>query len=218
MPRLPAQRTVTAAESTVNRALNAPASAPHRAGVFGGTFDPPHLGHVSVARDVADALQLDEVVWVPAFRSPLKPEAPETPPHVRLAMVGHAADADSRFRVDDCEILREGPSYTVDTLREMRAGALVSADEIVLIMGVDQYATIDRWREPDAIRQLATIAVMDRGGEAGPETPGVRRVPVARVDISATAVRQRAARGDSLDGWVLPAVADVIAREGLYGS
>lgn len=209
---------VTAAESAVNRALNASAVPSRRVGVFGGTFDPPHLGHVSVARDVADALRLDEVVWVPAFRSPLKPEAPETPPEVRLEMVRHAAQADARFRVDDREIRREGPSYTVDTLREMRADTRADTEEVVLIMGVDQYATIDQWREPDTIRALATIAVMDRGGEAGPETPGVRRIPVGRVDISATAVRERVARGDSLDGWVLPAVADVIAREGLYGS
>lgn len=209
---------VTAAESAVNRALNASAVPSRRVGVFGGTFDPPHLGHVSVARDVADALRLDEVVWVPAFRSPLKPEAPETPPEVRLEMVRHAAQADARFRVDDREIRRQGPSYTVDTLREMRADTRADTEEVVLIMGVDQYATIDQWREPDTIRALATIAVMDRGGEAGPETPGVRRIPVGRVDISATAVRERVARGDSLDGWVLPAVADVIAREGLYGS
>jgi len=209
---------VTAAESAVDRALTGSASAPRRVGVFGGTFDPPHLGHVSVARDVADALLLDEVVWVPAFRSPLKPTGPRTPPDVRLEMVRHAADSDPRFRVDDREIRRAGASYTVDTLREMRAGPLADAEEIVLIMGVDQYASFDRWREPDAIRSLATIAVMDRDGEAGRETPGVRRIPVGRVDVSATAVRGRAARGDSLDGWVLPAVAEVITREGLYAT
>ena len=207
---------VTAAESALDRALNAPASAPRRVGVFGGTFDPPHRGHVSVVRDVADALRLDEIVWVPAYHSPLKPDAPETPPEVRLEMVRHAADADPRFRVDDREIRRGGPSYTVDTLREMRAGPLADAEEVVLIMGVDQYGSFDRWREPDAIRALATIAVMDRGGEAGPETPGVRTIPVRRVDVSATEVRERVARGDALDGWVLPAVADVIVREGLY--
>ena len=207
---------MTGADPAPGRALNVSTSPRRRVGVFGGTFDPPHVGHVSVARDVADALDLDELVWIPAFRSPHKPDGTQTPAAIRFEMVRRAARADSRFRVDDREITREGPSYTVDTLRGLRAASTDDDAEIVLIMGTDQYAVFDRWREPESIREMATIAVMDRRGEAGPEAPGVRRVPVGRVDVSSTEVRDRVARGVSIEGLVPDDVATVIAREGLY--
>ena len=209
------KRMAPGADVASARALNVPACPPRRVGVFGGTFDPPHIGHVSVARDVADVLGLDELVWVPAFRSPHKPDRPQTSPGVRLEMVRCAATADPRFRVDDCEIRRKGPSYTIDTLRSIRAE---DSNDIVLIIGADQFAAFDQWKTPEAIRALAAIAVMDRGGETGRESPGVLRVPVGRVDVSSTAVRERAARGDSIEGWVPDEVAAVIEREGLYRS
>jgi len=207
---------VTGAEPAPDRALNASISTGRRVGVFGGTFDPPHAGHVSVAQDVADALALDQVVWIPAFRSPHKRNARLTPAAIRLEMIQHAVRADPRFRVDDCEIMREGPSYTVDTLRGMREQLGDRAAEIVLIIGADQYAAFERWREPDSIRAMATIAVMDREGEAALDAPGVRRVPVGRIDISSTDVRGRVARGEPIEDLVPAGVAAVIRREGLY--
>ena len=207
---------VTGAEAAADRNANVLTSAPVRVGIFGGTFDPPHLGHLSAARDVADLLALDEVVWVPASHSPLKPDAPATPSDLRLEMVRRTIEDEPRFRVDDCELRRSGRSFTVDTLREMRAGSLAGAREIVLIIGTDQYASFDRWKEPDTIRSLASIGVMDREGVMADETSGIRRLPVGRVDISASVVRDRVARGASLDGWVTPGVARLIAREGLY--
>jgi nicotinate-nucleotide adenylyltransferase len=216
MPSAPAKRAVNGADAAPDRALKASSAIPRRVGVFGGTFDPPHAGHVSVATDVADALGLDELVWIPAFRSPHKPDRPQTSAAIRLEMVRLVTNADTRFRVDDCEITREGPSYTVDTLRDMRSAPTHEDAEIVLIMGADQYAAFDRWREPDSIRRMATIAVMDRGGEAGPVGAGVCRVPVGRVDVSSTEIRERVARGVPIEGLVTEEVAAVIEREGLY--
>lgn len=188
---------------------------PRRVGIFGGTFDPPHLGHVSVARDVADDLGLDEVIWMPAGRSPHKPDADLTRSDVRLAMVRAAADVDPRFSVDDRELKREGPSFTIDTLREVRHGALGADVELFLIIGMDQYRSFESWRDPDGIRALVTLAVMDRGGE-GVADAGVVRVLVGRVDVSSTVVRERVAAGVEIDDLVPPAVADVIERERLF--
>lgn len=192
-----------------------------RLGIFGGTFDPPHLGHVTVARDVADALALDPVLWVPARVSPHKLHRPVSPPALRLEMLGAAAALDPRFRVSALELEREGPSYTVDTLRELSArwpGA-----GLFLILGADQLRSFASWRSPEEILGMATLVLMDRDGqdaaEVAPELPGMDRalhVPVTRVDVSATGVREAVARGRDVSGMVPAGVLDVIRREGLY--
>ena len=204
------------AETTSGRVLNDANMSRRRVGIFGGSFDPPHMGHISVAREVLEALALDELVWVPTFRSPHKLEEKQTAPIIRLHMVRAATLTEPRFRVDDCEIVREGLSYTVDTLRDIKADAGGESSDILLIMGADQYAFFDRWREPQSIRELAKIVVLDREGRTGVEGVGVLRVPVKRVDISSTEVRARIACGDSVKGWVPNGVALIIEREGLY--
>lgn len=225
--------------------MSGPAS-PLRIGVFGGTFDPPHRGHVSAASDVADALDLDQVLWIPAGDPPHKQDADPAPASLRLRMVRAATADDPRFRVSDLEMRREGPSYTVDTLRTL-AEALrdesssqvrdesPSDVELFLIMGIDQYRSFESWHRPDEIRELATLVVMDRGGE-GADAPVVAggagssdddvvdraddedvvRVPVGRVDVSSTEVRAAAGRGEPVEELVPSAVARIIEAEGLY--
>ncbi|HSW29258.1 MAG TPA: nicotinate-nucleotide adenylyltransferase [Longimicrobiales bacterium] len=195
--------------------------APGRIGVFGGTFDPPHLGHVAVARDVADALALDRVLWVPARVSPHKLTRPVSPPGVRLEMVRAAAAADARFQVSELELERAGPSYTVDTLRSLRARW--PSSELFLILGADQLRVFASWRAAHEIPGMATPALMDREGEAAaalaPDLPGMERavhVPVTRVDVSATRVRAAVAAGEDVSGMVPAGVLAVIGREGLY--
>lgn len=193
----------------------------HRIGIFGGTFDPPHLGHVTVARDVADALALDHVLWIPARVSPHKLGRAVSPPAARLDMLEAAASQDPRFQVSQVELEREGPSYTVDTLRDLRARW--PAAELFLILGADQLRAFASWRDPEEILRMATLALMDRDGDdaarAAPDLPGMERavhVPVTRVDVSATEVRAAVAAGRDVSGMVPPGVLAVMEREGLY--
>ena len=190
-----------------------------RSGVFGGTFDPPHVGHLLVALDVADALALDRIVWVPAFTQPFKVDEASTAPEHRLAMTRLVAGTDPRFVVDAVEIERGGLSFTVDTLR-----ALTSLDPEttwVLCVGADAFCGFARWREPGAIAGMATVAVLTRDG-AGADpaalaaVPGAVEVPVRRVDVSGTEVRARVRAGRSVHGFVTEPVAAYIAAHGLY--
>lgn len=187
-----------------------------RLGVFGGTFDPPHLGHLVAASDAAQALGLDRVLWVPSAQHPLKGDRVRTPAEVRLEMVRAAVAGDPRFAAEDLELRREGPSYTVDTLRELRKrhpGA-----ELCFLTGADNLRELPLWREPDEIARLARLIVVSRAGEgvpAGVEYP-VELVRVTRVDVSATEVRRRVAAGESIRYLVPGAVREVIERERLY--
>ncbi|HET9949726.1 MAG TPA: nicotinate-nucleotide adenylyltransferase [Longimicrobiales bacterium] len=194
-----------------------------RIGLFGGTFDPPHRGHVVVASDVADALDLDCLLWIPARRSPHKPPGSGSPPEVRLEMVRAAAEGDPRFRVETLELERDEPSYTVDTVRELRAR--YPDAELFLVLGADQLRAFPSWREPERIVEDVRLAVMDRGGDSAREVargvPGGDRavfVPVRRVDVSSTAVRARVREGRDISALVPERVREIIAREGLYST
>lgn len=187
-----------------------------RLGLLGGTFDPPHLGHLLIASDACDALALDRVVFIPAAAPPHKPGRVQGTPEQRLAMVRAAISGDPRFAADDMELRRAGPSYTVDTLRALRErhpGA-----ELFFLVGVDQLRELHSWKDPDEVARLATLAVVAREGrEVPPETPyPVLPVQVTRVDVSSTLVRRRVAEGRPIRYLVPEAVREMIEREGLY--
>jgi nicotinate-nucleotide adenylyltransferase len=172
-----------------------------------------------VAGDVADALDLDRVLWIPAGDPPHKSGA-STPAAIRLEMVRAATAGDPRFEVSTLEIERPGPSYTVDTVRELHR-AMPDA-ELYLIVGADEFASFASWRDPGAIVQEATLAVMDRAGDRaaaimpnGPVGDPVF-VPVRRVDVSSTEVRARRRAGLDIREHVPPGVHAIIARERLY--
>lgn len=185
-----------------------------RIGVFGGSFDPPHVGHVSAACDVADILGLEEVVWVPARRSPHKDEAPGADAAARLDMVRAAIREDARFRVSDVELERGDPSFTVDTLESLRSER-PDAD-LYLIVGIDQFRAFDAWHRPARLRELATIVVMDREGLGATADAGAVPVRVTRVDVSSTEVRRRVRAGEDVRDAVPVAVAGIIEARGLY--
>jgi nicotinate-nucleotide adenylyltransferase len=187
-----------------------------RIGIFGGTFDPPHIGHLLLALDALDALKLDELILVPAARQPLKQGVQMTPPEHRLTMTRLLAAADKRLRVDDSEVARGGLSFTVDTVRAI-AGARPDAD-LFLLMGADTAATLPQWREPQALGLLVQVAVAGRGSEPVQMPAGFRAIPLPtrRIDISATEIRSRVGEGRSIRGFVPDAVADYIAERGLY--
>lgn len=188
-----------------------------RLGVYGGSFDPPHLGHLVAASDACDALGLNRLLWIPSAVHPLKGDRVRTAPELRLEMVRAAIAGDERFQADDLELRRAGPSYTVDTLRELRARHPDA--ELFLLAGADLLHELPLWREPDEVMRLATLAVVSREGDAlAPESPlPAVAVRVARVDVSSTEVRRRAAAGQTLRYLVPEPVRALIERHGLYG-
>ena len=211
-----------------------------RVGILGGTFDPPHVGHVIAAADAIDALALDRVVLVPAHAQPLKQHSVWATPAQRLAMTRLAAGDDERLVVTSIEIDRGGLSFTVDTLTEW---ARHSPDDTrFLLMGADVVRSFARWRDPIGITRLAEIVVWQRPGTDGEDSAiggpvggtlaravadllprdAQGRVPVHRVvearqvDVSSTEVRARVRSGKSIHGFVPDAVRAYIRDAGLY--
>lgn len=189
-----------------------------RIGIFGGTFDPPHLGHLLVAIDAFEALALDRLVFVPTGRQPLKADVTTAPGAARLAMTRRLVGDDARFAVDAMEIERDGLSFTIDTLHAFAARDPEA--ERYFLLGADAWRSFPRWRSPDEIMRLATVVVLTRGGEPiGPAASGVRAprvLPTRRIDISSTEIRSRIRAGLSLRGFVPEAVRDYIEANGLY--
>ena len=185
-------------------------------GVFGGTFDPPHVGHLIAAQDALLTLDLDRVLFVPARTPPHKQHKSVTPAPIRLRMIAAATDGDERFEVSDVELRRAGPSYTADTLRELKAEYPQS--ELFLLLGVDQVREFSTWREPSEVARLARVVMMARSGIEEPPESGIVRdtVAVTRVDISSTLIRQRVAAGQPIRYMVPAAVEEIIAAQRLY--
>jgi nicotinate-nucleotide adenylyltransferase len=190
-----------------------------RVGVFGGTFDPPHVGHLLLATDAREALRLDRLIFIPAGAQPFKVE---TPPVAsagdRMEMVRLAVADDANYAVDDAEISRKGLSYTVDTLEHL--AARFRGAELFLLMGQDALAGFAQWRNPGRIRELATLAVMERSGDRGPRievaAEGVVTVSTRRVDVSSTEIRERLRAKKSIKGFVPESVERFIEARGLY--
>ena len=191
-----------------------------RIGLFGGTFDPLHIGHLIVAQDVLDALRLDEIRFLVSARPPHKSVVSLTEAELRWRMVAAAVEDEPRFVASRVELDREGPSYTVQTLRELVAQR---SDHIWhLIIGSDQLAEFGEWHEPREILRLARLVVMTRPGWKSSSAPldemDLVGVPVTRVEISSTEVRRRVAQGKPVRHLVPEPVWAVIEEYGLYRS
>jgi nicotinate-nucleotide adenylyltransferase len=186
-------------------------------GILGGTFDPPHSGHLIAAQDACLALDLDRLVFVPAADPPHKRDRAITAPGVRLAMLRAAAQDNSSFEISTIELERSGPSYTIATLRELKAGH--PEDSLYLLIGVDQVREFWSWREPEQILAISSVIMLQREGSevSGEKADFVRQVvPVTRIDVSSTLVRERVAAGQPIRYLVPDAVIEIIEREGLY--
>ena len=183
-----------------------------RVGVFGGTFDPVHVGHLAIALAALESVPLDRVLFVPARRSPLKDRDPIASAADRVTMLESAIASEPRFALSPVELERDGVSYTVDTLEALR-----KEGELFLILGSDALADLARWRAPDRIHELATILVAARPGAPEPDPMhGARAFDAPRLDISSRELRARAARGMSLRYLVPDAVWEHIRKRGLY--
>jgi nicotinate-nucleotide adenylyltransferase len=182
-----------------------------RLGLYGGTFDPIHHGHLILARDAIEELALDRVVFIPAALSPHKLASSPAPAALRRDMLAAALEGEPRFALDDSEIHRAGTSFTIDTVGQFRAK--FPGAEIFYFMGEDNVAALHTWRRIDELRQLVQFVVFARGIES--DAGGFPRL-ARRVDISATEIRRRVARGESIRYLVPEPVRALIARHHLY--
>ena len=141
-----------------------------RLGVYGGTFDPVHLGHLLLARDALEQLRLDAILFVPAGQSPLKSRKPRASDAQRLAMLRLALKNEPRFWLSRCELDRPAPSYAYDTALEIHEA--FPRAEIFWLIGADQLAVLDQWHRPDDLRRMVTFVLLPRGKDATPTPPG----------------------------------------------
>jgi nicotinate-nucleotide adenylyltransferase len=203
---------------------------PRSLGILGGTFNPPHLGHLAVARHAREELGLERVLLVPTHTTPYKPDADaaaDPGPEQRLRMCRLAVAGVAGVSVCAIEVERGGLSYTVDTLRSLHESHPDA--ELTFIVGADTAATLGSWREPRKLLELARLAVATRAGADRrlvldavralvPEGDSVRFLEMPAIEASSSMARARAARGEPIDDLVGPAVADYIAEHGLYAS
>ena len=187
--------------------------------MLGGSFDPPHIGHLLAAGDAFEALDLDRLVFIPAAIQPLKVGQAAASAAQRLEMVRRLIGQDSRFGVDAIEAERAGVSFSVDTVAAY-ADRYPAAERFFLV-GADVVDSFGSWREPDRIAQLATIVVVRRGEEPPGSVAGIgsvafRQLRTRRVDVSSTEIRARVRARQSIHGFVPPAVAEYIETAGLY--
>jgi nicotinate-nucleotide adenylyltransferase len=194
-----------------------------RVGILGGSFDPIHFGHLRLAESMREALALDTVLFVPAQVSPFKTGRTTTPAALRAKMVGAAIDDNPLFQIWTGELERPGPSFTVDTLRQLTDE--LPDDQLWLLAGTDAVRDLPLWREPETIVRLARLAVAARPGTdpvdalaALPETwrERVDFVTMTPVDLASTDLRQRVASGRSIRYLVPPSVAEIIDVNDLY--
>jgi nicotinate-nucleotide adenylyltransferase len=197
-----------------------------RLGVLGGTFDPPHLGHLIIAEEARTALKLDRVMFMPAGDPYQKSAEREVSAAIhRLSMVRLAITGNAAFERSSMETEQNGPSYTVETLRRLRC-RLGAADGLWLILGTDSLAGLPGWKEPSRLLELCRLAVAPRARDASDldqlerQLPGLKAavdwLEMGRVDISSTEIRRRVAAGKSIRYQVPAAVEEYIAAQGLY--
>jgi nicotinate-nucleotide adenylyltransferase len=195
-----------------------------RIGILGGTFNPPHLGHLVCAQEAYLELALNQVMLIPAGMPPHKPVEAEPGPEHRMELCRLAIRDDDRFVASDIELRREGPSYTADTLALLNEQS--STNELFLILGGDIAARLPQWHEPERVLELATVAIAKRRGTARSSVQRAldqlkggdraRFFQMPRIGISSTMVRRRVRAGQPIRYFVPDAVADYIEQNGLY--
>jgi nicotinate-nucleotide adenylyltransferase len=186
-----------------------------RIGVFGGSFDPVHTGHLVVAEAAAELLALDHVRFVPARQQPFKHAKHHASPEHRLAMLQLALEGNPRFVLDSQEMGRDGPSYTVDTLHALHNQ--FPSDQLFLLVGADAAQDLLEWREVDRFTDFATVVVLTRPNVATPAHQVIgQALTVPRVDVSATAIREAVREGRSIRSLVPAQVMEYIQVNKLY--
>ena len=196
-------------------------------GILGGTFNPPHIGHLVCAQEARAQLKLDRVLLMPVHKPPHKEAIDDPGPEARLALCQAAIAGDDELETSTLEIERGGPSFTIDTLRALHGSR--EGDDLTFIVGGDMASSLPSWREPEAVLELARVAVAEREEHRRQEIAerlGALRgaderlvfFTMPRLDISSSDIRRRIAEGKPIR-WLVPAeVCDEIERRGLYGA
>jgi len=179
--------------------------------IYGGSFDPVHHAHLILAREAIETLGLEKVILVPAAISPLKKAAPVASGEVRLAMLRTAIRGQPEFEVDECELLRPPPSYTIDTVEEIRRRECDAV--LYCLIGEDNIEQLPRWHRFNELEKLVRFVVLDRTGKQPTHT---YQLIHRRIDISATEIRRRVAQHESIRYLVTGSVEEIIQREKLY--
>jgi nicotinate-nucleotide adenylyltransferase len=179
--------------------------------IYGGTFDPVHHAHLILARQAIETLGLDKVILVPAAISPLKKAAPVATGEVRLAMLQAAVKGEPEFEVNECELLRPPPSYTIDTVEDIRRRECDAA--IYCLIGEDNVEQLPRWHRFAELEKIVRFVVLDRSGKQPSHS---YQLIHRRIDISATEIRRRVAQNESIRYLVPDSVEEIIQREKLY--
>ena len=180
-------------------------------GIFGGTFDPIHYGHLILARDALEQLGLESLLFIPAAISPHKLNVKPAPAEIRIEMLRAAVEGEPRFCLDTIELDRPGPSYTVDTIEALRRRE--PGVTFVCLIGEDNVARLSTWHRFTDLSKMVEFAVLDRSGsKTAHPYPAIRR----HLDISATDIRNRVATGRSIQYLVPPAVEEIIRQGRLY--
>ncbi len=188
-----------------------------RIGLYGGSFDPVHLGHILVAEAACEEMALDRIVFIPAARSPFKPDSAPAPDDLRLRWLHIALAGRPDFDVDDLELRRGGTSFTIDTVREY-AGRFPGA-ELCWLIGADHVPTLQLWREAEALARLVEFIVIPRPGNPPAPPPAPFRVRPLRgwpLGVSSSEIRERIRIGKSVDHLLPPFVAGAVRDSGAY--
>lgn len=188
-----------------------------RIGLYGGSFDPVHCGHLLVARAALEELALDRLVFIPAAQSPFKPGAMPAPAPARLRMLRSALAGEPRYRVEELELRRGGVSYTIETVRHF-AHAQPDAT-LCWLIGADHVPTLPQWREAEALAKLMEFIVIPRPGEPAVSLPPPWQLTQLRgwpLKVSSSEIRTRVAQGLAISHLVPATAAEIIATEGLY--
>lgn len=188
--------------------------------LVGGTFDPPHWGHLLLAESVRDLFSIEKIVFIPAFIPPHKQDEKLSDHEHRVNMLRLLVDENPGFALDTREIDRQGISYSIDTVRKIKAEKELTSEDIGFLMGADNFVDLDSWKESDALVAECQILVAARPdvpmGEATQYTDLVTFVDLPKIEISSTMIRNRVRNGKSIRYYVLPSVADYIHKHKLY--
>lgn len=188
-------------------------STPTQVGIFGGTFNPPHLGHLFAAQAAVEQLRLDMLLWVPTGSSYHKGNTGDM--EHRLNMVRLAIADNPNFAVSTVDIERTGPTYTIDTVTDLER--LMPDTEFTLVIGQDSWNTFPTWKDSATLQRRVRIAVVNRdGADFGPERDRLRWVRIPQIDISSSEARSRAESRQSLRYWLPDAVEEYITTHRLY--